>query len=88
MNFTTGKVIKVMDRGVLVLNSYGDAIRVLWDDVMLEDRKALVPGVNVIVHESGGVEIASSSFTRYRDHEELQELNFSNEKTFALYDDE
>lgn len=84
MGFTTGIVIKLLDRGVLVEDCYNTFIRVLWDDVVLEDREALVEGVKVIISDEGVLEIATSSFNRFRDDRELEEEEIANEKTFII----
>lgn len=68
----------------MVEDCYNTFIRVLWDDVVLEDREALMEGVKVIISDEGTLEIATSSFNRFRDERELEEEELFNEKTFII----
>ena len=86
MSFTTGRVLKVLDRGILVEDSYRTFVRVLWDDVVLEDRNYIGVGSKVILNDDGSAELASSSFNRWRDNERTKEIDLANEITKILED--
>lgn len=87
MSFTTAKVIKILDRGILIKDGYDVEKRVLWDDVAIEDRDSIQEQSKVVVHEDGLVELVTASFIRWRESIYTQELELSNENTFVLEDE-
>lgn len=82
-SFTTGKVIRIHPKYIGVQDSFGNLHSFSINRVVPDDLEAIRVGSLVLINDSREVELATSSFNRWRDQEQAREIFISEDITHS-----